>query len=335
MSHDLATSNGSDPPRLGVKFIVGAYAASPTLYSWNPDLEQQYFEGLAGLDSVRGLELPWIGGLHLHDETWLLGHLPDRFDLVVTDVPHTVRRVAVDASFGLGSLHDEGRAAAVLDVARLRDDVHRLADHAGRAAVIAVELHSAPRALNGSAAHLAKSLYEIASWDWAGAALVVEHCDTWVPTHEPAKGWMPLAEEIAAIAGTGVGLSLNWGRSAIELRDGDAVVEQVRQARDSGVLRGMILSGAADQPDEFGAAWEDAHLPFARTDEFQRGSTASLLTLQRAADAVGAAGEIDWLGIKFGWPGREGAIAARVDMIATGLCALTSIIHNQEVDRVR
>lgn len=309
-----------------MNYIVGAYAASPTLHAWNPELEREYYDGLLALDTLRGLELPWIAGLHLHDEKWLLRNLPAQWDLVVTDVAGTVRRVAEDAGYGLASADPDGRAAALADVARMRDDVHRLVDNSGRASVIAVELHSAPRRVGTDRRHLAQSLAEIASWDWAGGDLVVEHCDTDVADHPPAKGWSTLQDEVAAIAGTGVGLSLNWGRSAIELRDARAVADQVREASASGALRGLILSGAASEPSDFGAAWEDAHLPFARSEEFPRGSADSLLTTDRAAEAIAAAGDLQWLGIKFGWPGREGAVADRVDLIATGLAALDGVV---------
>ena len=46
-----------------------------------------------------------------------------------------------------------------------------------------------------------------------------------MPSHEPAKGYLPLAEEIRAIelahagADARIGVCINWGRSAIETRD--------------------------------------------------------------------------------------------------------------------
>jgi hypothetical protein len=69
-----------------VSIIVGAYAASPSQPSWQPHLEADYFEQLAEVGALRGLELPWVGRLHPHDDDWLLEHLPERWDLVVTDV---------------------------------------------------------------------------------------------------------------------------------------------------------------------------------------------------------------------------------------------------------
>lgn len=316
-------------------YIVGAYAASPALHAWDPALEREYYDSLLGLSAVRGLELPWIGGLHLHDEEWLLRNLPAQWDLVLTDVAGTVRRVAADPAYGLASRDEEGRAAALADAARMRDDVHRLVDASGRASVIAVELHSAPRLDRTDSARFSQSLAEIASWDWAGSDLVVEHCDTRVPDHEPAKGWSRLEDEAAAIEGTGIGLSLNWGRSAIELRDARAVVGQVREAHASGQLRGLVFSGVAQEPTGYGAAWEDAHLPFARSDGFPLGSPDSLLTLDRVADALEAAGTLDWLGIKFGWPGREGSVEDRIAMIASGLQVLDSVVVEERTDSVR
>lgn len=303
--------------------IVGAYAASPTLQGWDPQVEREYLDGIDAIEGVRGLELPWIGELH-RDPEWLLDALPPRFDLVLTDVPWAVRSVASDPEYGLASRSDRGRLLALDDARRMRDDVARIAD-AGGARVIAVELHSAPRASEGDAARLAESLSELSAWDWSGADLVVEHCDALVDGQAPQKGFLPLRDEIAAIAGPGVGLSINWGRSAIELRDGDAVAGQIALARESGALRGLILSGATDSPGSFGGAWDDSHAPFAQSPAFPWGIRESLLTIDRAREAIAAAGDIDWLGFKFGWM-RGGPAEFRLDMIRTA----TEIVRGTE-----
>lgn len=292
--------------------IVGAYAASPSLLGWDPALEREYLAGIDAIPAVRGLELPWIGELH-RDPEWLLDALPSRFELVVTDIPWAARLAGTDPEYGLASRSDRGRRLAVDDAARLRDDVQRLSD-AGGARVIAVELHSAPRADQGAPGQLAESLAEIEAWDWLGADLVIEHCDALVAGQPPQKGFLALADEIAAVADTTVGLSINWGRSAIELRDADAVAEQIAAARDSGRLRGLIFSGATGAPGTFGAEWADTHAPFAETPDYPWGVPESLLTLDRARDAVAACGTLDWLGFKMGWL-RGGSVADRLDMI--------------------
>jgi len=287
--------------------FVGAYASAPSLTGWDAAAERTYLDAVLALPGVRGLELPWPGRLHAHDPGWLLAWLPPQIELVVSDIGHTVTSLAGDAGFGLASRDAAGRARAIADTARLRDDVATLA---ARARVVAVELHSAPLASAGDAGALHASLAEVATWDWSGADLVIEHCDTLVEGQHPEKGYLALDDEIAAVAGTPVGLSMNWGRSAIELRDGDAVAAQIARAYASGLLRGLVLSGASAVENTYGPAWEDNHPPFAPVE----GS--SLLTVARGRDALLAAGDLDWLALKTGLRPLDAPVAVKVDAIA-------------------
>lgn len=289
-----------------MKLVAGAYAASPTLHSWNPSLESTYLSRVAAIPELDGLEIPWSGAVHPHDPEWLLANLPRGLDLVVTAIPGTVGRLAADPTFGLASHNAAGRADAVQFAARLRDDVHRLVD-AGRVAhVIAVEVHSAPLRSAGGVAEFADSLGQLSEWDWAGASLVVEHCDALVVGQSPAKGYLTLEEEIEAARQSGVGVSLNWGRSAIELRDGDAVVEHTRLARESGLLRGVIFSGASGRDGRLGGAWEDRHHPLDDASSPLWGDPTSLLTRDRLRATLAASGPLDWVGLKFGWSDQVG-----------------------------
>lgn len=301
--------------------FVGAYAASPAHATWDAALESEFFAGLDALSEVRGLELPWIGGLHPHDDAWLLRAFPRRFDAVLTSIPGTMKRLGAAPSYGLASRDADGRADAVAEAFRMRDAVRRLNDAVGRQAVTAVELHSAPSALRGDRASLCESLAELAddANAWDGAAIVVEHCDAFLPRQQPEKGFLDLADELAAMDGLPqwVGLSMNWGRSAIELRDGQLVTEQLRIAATSGRLRGLMLSGASAQQSPFGAPWVDAHHPMTSTPDFAYGESTSLLTPDLLTDAVAAADGVDWLGFKFGWAERTAPVASRVDMIAS------------------
>jgi hypothetical protein len=312
----------SDPLFAG--YVVDAYAASPALRQWDPAAEEAYYAALAADPRVAALELPWIGGLHPHDDEWLVAHLPDRLGAVFTDIPWTVQRGGADPAFGLASSDAAGRAAARETAGRMRDGIRRLHDRLGRRAVRAVELHSAPRATHGDAASLAASLAEVAAWDWDGAHLVIEHCDAWSPEHPVEKGYLPLDDEIAAIrdAGVDVGVAINWGRSAIETRDADAVAGQIARAAESGLLRGLMLSGASDADGEVGGAWVDAHHPFRRSPEHPHGDPVSLLTEERATAAAHAAGCLEWAGVKVAWPsGRPGSPAERARMVADALDA--------------
>jgi Domain of unknown function (DUF4862) len=306
-------------------YIVGAYASSPTAAGWDPALEAEYFEALAGDPRVAAFETPWNGSLHAHDVGWFLDHFPARLTAVVTGVARAYLTTAKDPQYGLASRDAEGRARGLADAAAIRDDVHRLNERQGRQLVRAVELQTAPKATEGSAAALAASLTEIGDWDWQGAQLVIEHCDALVPGQTPQKGFLALTDEITAIqqSGTAVGIALNWGRSAIEFRDPDRVVEHVAQANDADVLRGIIVSGASDQEGYFNQPWVDAHHRFQHSAQHPLGDPISLLTDERIRAVVAAAGDDVWLGVKLGWPVQEPApIDVRVRMIRDALDSL-------------
>lgn len=306
------------------QYFVGAYAASPAHQQWQPALEREYLQAVTALPRVAGLELPWIDGLHPHDDQWLLSNFPSGADVLLTDIPGTVQRLAQQPTFGLASPDTENRAEALCIVARMRDDAHRLNDHMGRATVRTVELHSAPRASSGHPNALADSLEQIAAWDWDGAELVIEHCDTEVAGQKPEKGYLSLSAEVEAIkrSGTNVGISLNWGRSAIELRNPDRVTEHITYAAASGLLQGLMVSGASDRKSILGPAWTDAHHPFQASTLHPHGEPTSLLTEERLTKAFTAAGPLGWAGVKVGFVGGPGGLSSRVTMIADALDAL-------------
>lgn len=319
-------------------YVVGAYAASPTAAGWDPALDAEYYEALASDPRIAAFETPWNGSLHVQDEDWLLAHFPPQLGAVLTDVASTFLTTKENPGYGLASNDRDGRALSVADARRMRDDMYRFHDRAGRPIVTSVELHSAPRASYGSADALARSLDELAAWDWDGAELVIEHCDALVPAHEPEKGFLALTDEIAAITGSGapVGIALNWGRSAIEFHDPDRVTEHIAAARQAGLLRGYILSGASDEEGYFDRPWVDAHNMFRRSSQHQNGDPISLLTDERARTAVRAVGDGVWLGVKLGWPAqRPGSVAERVDMIRDALDAIDRARRHRVIQRLR
>lgn len=306
-------------------YVVGAYAASPAVTTWDPQLEADYFAALAADPRIAAFEVPWNGSLHARDEEWFLAHYPGPLGAVLTDVALAFLTTAKDPDYGLASRDDEGRARGLADAARMRDDARRFNDRLGQAVVRAVELHSPPGAATGGAGALAQSLAEVASWDWDGAGLVVEHCDALVPGHDPEKGFLALTDEMDAIrqSGAPVGITVNWGRSAIELRDPGRVPEHIAAAREAGMLHGCIFSGASDQHGYFDRPWVDAHNLFRRSPEHPNGDPDSLLTDEHVSAAVRAAGDDVWLGVKMGWPAqRPGTLAERVDMIGDALSSL-------------
>lgn len=305
-------------------YVVGAYAASRAHASWNEAEEERLFALLEADPRVGALELPWIDGLHPHDEAWLLRHYPRRFGAVLTSIPGLMRRLARDPAFGLASTDGAGRTAAVAEALRMRDAARRFADAQGRAVVRVVELHAGPRADRGSSSALARSLDELAREEWDGVALVIEHCDAAVSAQPVEKGFLSLEAELAALADAPAewGVSLNWGRSAIELRNPDAVVEHARLATATGRLRGVMLSGTAAVATPFGPAWADAHLPFRRGDEHPHGEPLSLLTDDRAAAFVEAAPGAEWWGVKVGCADDGAALATRMAIVGEALSSL-------------
>lgn len=312
------------------KYVVGAYPASPAHSKWNPDVEREFFDFLSTDSRICALELPWLGSLHPHDDAWLMKNFPEDFSAVITDIPFVMSRIGQTSTYGLASSDKEGREAAITDVRKVNDALRKFNDSRQKKVVSVIEIHSAPRRI-GDVHSLASAIEEIADWNWDGASLAIEHCDAWVEGQQPEKGFLTIEQEIEAIriSGVDVGLFINWGRSAIELRDADQVAEQITLARESGFLRGLIFSGASDQDGIFGPAWIDAHHPFRKSERHIYGDPLSLLTEPQAKSAISAAGVIPWLGIKLGWlKSVDGTIPQRISMISSALDALDEVRGN-------
>lgn len=279
-----------------MSFFLGAYAASPCGSHWDQAAETAYWQGLRRLPHLRGLEYPFAGKLHPHDEAWALANLDPAWDMVLTLLPGTMDRLEKDPRFGLASEDEEGRRAA-LDFTKLAAaTVARLNQAAGRRRVVAVELHSSPRRgvprINSSAVALARSLSEIASWDWQDAALTLEHCDAFRPDLPPIKGFLTFEEEIEALrlSDAPIGLCVNWGRSALEARDAARPLAQIMRAREEGLLTGIMFSGCSGADTPWGA-WQDSHMPQAPAPGLEFSAPGSLMTAQAIAAALSAASD--------------------------------------------
>ena len=290
----MSTATSAVSAAVSPLVLISAYAASPAFGSWDPALEAELLPALCDLPGVVGLEVPWLGALHPHDDEWFLRNAPAGASLALTALPYVMRRCGVDASYGIASPDADGRAAALDDLRRLAADVRVLTEQSD-AVVAVINLHSAPRG-GADAAALAASLTELGDLDWCGAELVIEHCDALVPGHAFEKGFLPVDAEVAAVVGTGVpvGIWLNWGRSAIELRDADAVTAQIAEVANSGLLAGLTFSGAGAVDGPYGAAWTDAHLPLLSADP----TSGSVLDDASVRAALLAAGDVPWLGVK-------------------------------------
>ena len=304
--------------------MVGAYPASTAHKIWNPAQEKEFFELLSSDSRISNLEIPWLGSIHPHDNSWLIDNFPQNLRAIITSIPFVMSKVGKDPDYGLASSDESGRNAALADVREIQRAIKLFNDAAGQSMVSAVEIHTAPRR-TGNINALAKSLEELASWDWNDAEVAIEHCDAWIDSQSPEKGFLKIEEELAAIqlASVPIGVFINWGRSAIELRDAGRVIQHIEIAKSSGHLTGLIFSGAASVETVFGYPWIDAHLPCPTANEFVYGEPSSLLTEELAHQAIQAAGEISFLGIKMGWPPNlQGDVRERYLMIEQALNTL-------------
>lgn len=304
------------------RFVVGAYPASIAHKSWNATAEHEFFSLLGSDSRISALELPWLGDIHPHDPSWLHQNFPTNLKAVVTSIPYVMSRFGQNPKYGLASTDNDGRKGAIGDVAKILQAIKEFNEFSNRKVVSTVEIHTAPRAI-GSLDALALSLDEISQWDWQGAELVIEHCDALVDGQIPEKGFLTLEDEISAIkkSGVDIGLLINWGRSAIEFRDGDRVIDHIELAKSNDLLHGLIFSGVSDAETDFGPAWIDAHLPFTEPR--------SLLTSDRLKNALQIAGPISLLGIKMGWPpGITGTVQQRFNSISDAL----SLIQTAQFD---
>ena len=286
--------------------ILGAYALTPAID--DVAAVAAFYDGLRELP-LDAIEVPLMASGHPSlDAAWQRRHLHAEWQLVVTAIPRTMVRLGTSPGYGLASSDEDGRRAALDDLAQVRDLAQRLADDAGRPRVTAIEVHSAPapshassRGVLGSAGAFGRSLAELASWDLAGAQIVIEHNDALVDDQVPAKGFFPLADELAAARALAdltlpdgrpaVGVSVNWGRSASEGRSPATPVAHVRAAADAGVLRGVIFSGATDVESAWGTPWDDGHIAPRGDDPALAASSASLLGLAEMRATLAAAGE--------------------------------------------
>jgi hypothetical protein len=304
-----------------VKVFVSAYAAASPATPWDRVAEGALFDGLARL-GLAGLELPYYGRLHAHDDAWLIAQLRPDWRYVLTSLPGTMNRLKNDKRFGLASANADGRRRALDFTETARLAIHRLHGHLGRKAVAAVALHSAPRLSRGvrsSAEDFAASLTELRALDWDGAELLVEHCDAAVPEHAPDKGFLRLEDECAAIklssGPTPARVMINWGRSAIETRSARGPIEHVRRAREEGLLAGMFFSGATPVDPNYGE-WKDSHAPFSTS------CRASILTPAAAKSALKEAEDLSYLGLKIQPLPAPLGVAERLAIIQAGLDAL-------------
>lgn len=241
--------------------LVGAYAALPALRAD----QERFYEGLAGRGIADGLEIPFRDDGIGEDMRWLAAQLRGRFTRsVITLIPGTMVRVGASGTFGLASGDQEGRRAALAFLREARTAAEEVNQLTGEQSVTAIHIHTAP-STTAAGEMFARSLGEIAATVPAAGAwstrLVLEHCDAYTPDVPGEKRFLPLEVEIPLAREGGIGIAVNWGRSAIEARDPGRPLAQIERLASDGLLEGVMFSGAGPAANRFGGPWADAHLP--------------------------------------------------------------------------
>ncbi|MDU0355618.1 DUF4862 family protein [Paraglaciecola aquimarina] len=314
-----------------MQYFVGAYATSPNVSSWDPDLETNYYQQLKARPNIKGLEHPFVGKLHAHDDEWFLTNIDPNWQFLFTCVPGNMGALAKDPNFGIASDDEAGRGKALEFMQKACNAVGQLNAHLGRQAVQAVEIQTAPNRshASGSSAALKKSLDIMLQWDWQGAQLVIEHCDTLVEGQKPAKGFLSIKDEIAVVKAVNaeraanIGMVVNWGRSVIEARSVGAANQHIELLKSEGLLAGLMFSGVSDQNTEYGA-WSDSHMPPAPNEKLMAGAVGSLMTEKEMISSLAAsdAENLSIVGIKLGIRPRDMSLDDRVNHISDCLAAL-------------
>ena len=290
-------------------YVVGAYASLPS----DPDERVRYYALLGEDASVEGAELPFPGDLAVRDSRIRLARaLPAGWHRnTVTMIPGTMQRIGTDPRFGLASPDETGRLSAIAQLIDAREAIADLAQLRGANDVSHIEIHTGPTGIARSDA-MRRSLDQILSWDWLGTKPVIEHCDRFIEGQHPEKGFLSIEEEIELCRATGVGLTVNWGRSCVEGRDAALPAEHVRLAAEAGVLTGLMFSGAGPEPTRYGYAWIDGHLPMAPDEP------TSWMDAARVADCVRLAAPspaLAYIGAKVCVP-AEADLRERADLLA-------------------
>lgn len=250
-----------------MKLIVGAYASAPSNYAWNKEEESNYYDALKSNDAIDGLEIPFTSKLHSYDEQWYLNMLIAKWTYVLTCIPGTMMELNQDISFGLASNQAAGREKAMRFYKGAAEAIVTINKHLNKQAVTHVLIHTAPaNPLYRCDKALEKSLLELCTYNWHGAKLLIEHCDSWHPKKPFEKGFMDLESELAVVnkvnqeAKCRIAFSLNWGRSAIEFQSKLGVIEHIKACNSEKLLNGFIFSGASASSDIYGK-WHDSHMP--------------------------------------------------------------------------
>ena len=274
-----------------MSFIVGAYASAPSLDSRDEKAEITFYELLKDkVSSIKGLEIPFNGeNIHIFGNDFLINLLEDDWINVVTAVPASFSQLKHNIHFGLASDDDQGRESALKIHQKLNNLVKEINNKKGKLSVSHIQLCSSPSFPNKDAKSsedsLKSSIEEILSWDWDGANLVLEHCDAPNSDGNYQKGFMSITKELNIVEyfkDSNLGMVLNWGRSVLEGRNTNTILDHIDLCQGNNCLNGFIFSGTSKKDRHYGS-WEDQHMPFYRKISSIKGLETSLLNEEAAS----------------------------------------------------
>ena len=323
------------------KYIVGAYATSPNLFTWDDHSESIYFNGLKKIKLIRGLELPfWGESLHAFDDEWFLSNLEPKWENVLTCVPGTMKSLEADPFFGLASVNEESRNKAIRFYRRAYECINNLKNKFGNNSVIAIFITSSPyvntKYNNAEVDSFSLSLNELASWGWGNTRVIVEHCDAFNKKNtNPKKGFLSIDEEIETLRfinnkwNTDFGIVINWGRSVIEYKDISGPVEHVKSLNSHNLLAGIMFSGTTDNNNNLYGAWSDKHMPPATIGNYKYFESESLMTFENVKKLLKICDldTLDFIGVKLLAMPKKSSIEKRISINEDSLALLKQAIN--------
>lgn len=319
-----------------MNYFVGAYATAPSTVGWDKNEETLYYQQLRNLGNIQGLEHPFVGKLHPFDDEWFLENIDDTWQFIFTSIPGVMSNLANNHHFGIASDNEAGRQAALDFYQQARQAIQKLNSHLNRQAVSSIKIHTAPNIsaqASSSKQALQKSLETMQSWDWHGAKLVIEHCDAYIASQIPEKGFMRLEDEISTVITVNealncdIGISINWGRSAIEARSAAGPIEHIKKVYQSKLLKGIIFSGASGAQTPYGQ-WKDSHMPPEQAFNIPHYAQGSLLTIEQIEKSLQQCDceQLDFIGGKISLSPNEANVSERVSYIQSLLTLLDKVI---------
>jgi len=320
-----------------MEYMIGAYATAPSTLKWDQALETNYYQELKSQCNIIGLEHPFVGKLHPYDDEWFLENIDENWQFIFTSIPGVMGQLARNPHFGIASTNEAGRQAALAFYQQAQQAIFKLNNHLKKEAVSFLKIHTAPKITENTESSiqaLQRSLETMQSWNWYGAKLVIEHCDAYILGQEAEKGFMLLEDEITAVKlvnsklNSDVGISINWGRSAIETRDTNGPLQHIKQAYLNGLLKGIIFSGTSDIDGPYGQ-WKDTHMPPAQAIYIPSYAENSLLTMEQIEKSMQQCDyqKLDFIGGKISLSPNQASVNQRISYIKSLITLLDHVLE--------